>query len=365
MLPIFIKVNNIQYPVGQGGLHLGEVFVNGQKLYAYIYDCGAVKDKTILYKQIDNLVDELKYKKNNITVYDSKLCELHIFLSHLHQDHVNGLMHLKEKLIEKDINPLNGKIKLYIPLTQDNEKVITICSYYDYDIISFDDYKNFIIDPYTFFNNFFKIIYVYNGMSNNEINIPNNCLFWVLKMYCKESEYDNLASLQDELQKLDIHNITHKDIADICKKLKKFYKDRDINTTSLCLYSGPILDDSKYTYFHTGDIDLTDKTVQDGIIEHYKKISDKVKIVQIPHHGSKNNSNLDILKKLFPNSEQFFVTKQENPNGRQQPKLSTEYENLDGLNQVTEKKSSKYATPEQHDMGLITCHDNHCWYYYK
>ena len=166
--------------------------------------------------------------------------------------------------------------------------------------------------------------------------------------------------------KFDIQNITHKDITNIRNKLKRVYKGRGINTSSLCLYSGPIFDDSKYTYFYTGNIDLTDKTIQDGILDHYNEyFLDKVKFVQIPHHGSKNNSNLDILKKLFPNSGQFFVTKQENPNGRQQPKLSTEYENLDGLNQVTEKKSSKYATPEQHDMGLITCHDNHCWYYYK
>ena len=99
-----VSVKHIQYPVGQGGLHLGII-----KNYAYIYDCGGYRKCVDWDNIFDDVVKKLKIAN----------CQnLDIFISHWHQDHCNKLEKLegyldkaKIKAVFKDgINPETGEI---------------------------------------------------------------------------------------------------------------------------------------------------------------------------------------------------------------------------------------------------------------
>ena len=77
---MIIDVTRIQYPVGQGCFHVGSVewgSVPGSGSYRYVYDCGS-KNKTALTHSVNAML-------NRHPGIDA------LFISHLHDDHVNGL----------------------------------------------------------------------------------------------------------------------------------------------------------------------------------------------------------------------------------------------------------------------------------
>ena len=74
------NIYHIQYPVGQGGLHLGII-----DDYAYIYDCGGYGNK-VNWSEIFNDISD-KLTSLNIT-------DLNIYISHLHKDYYNQVINL-------------------------------------------------------------------------------------------------------------------------------------------------------------------------------------------------------------------------------------------------------------------------------
>lgn len=75
-----IKVSRIQYPVGQGCFHVGSVDWRdgpGSGSFRYVYDCGS-QNKTALTRSVNAMVR----RHPGIDA---------LFVSHLHNDHVNGL----------------------------------------------------------------------------------------------------------------------------------------------------------------------------------------------------------------------------------------------------------------------------------
>ena len=364
----FCELYNTQFSVGQGGLHLGELYVDNlseYKLYVYIYDCGAINTNN-LHKQIDNLVTKLVQPELKIQSKPVKLSKIRIFLSHLHQDHVNGLIYLKEKFIENNIQLTDGKIELYLPHMEEIEKNIILCSYINDNNISFDDYKKLIANPNDFFNDYFKVIYVdaENGknlkdngdgtyLMSHYQNItlsPDNC--WLLRMFYRKISIEKNQQIK-KISKMNFNDITPDNVKIFQGNYKKFLGIKDINLSSLCLYFGMTNNKSKYSYIHTGDINLRNANIQNELKEHYKDYIYNISYVQIPHHGSKYNSTLDSLNELFPNNRQLFVTKQENPNGHQQPKLSDEYIDTKKVYQVTENNNSKYSTTHNCSFEMI------------
>ena len=361
---ISLHIHNTQYPVGQGGLHLGEIYVNNydlffntsNELYAYIYDCGAISNLDNLKKQIDDLIENLILGKNNIVELNVKLRKLYIFISHLHQDHVNGLPYLRDKLIENNILLPKDKIEIYFPFTSDIEKNIILCSFEYNDNIPFDDFKQIVINPSSFLGDNFQVIFIDGNQRDNQVkDFQNNTILkdhfenilfeiydkWILRMFYKKFEDKNILPLVEEIKNIDYHLLTKDTIKNIQRKFKKYFNGKELNLSSLCLYFGSEVQNEKYNYFHTGDIDLKNPSVQNELKKHYKDLINNFRIIQIPHHGSIHNSNLKTLKLLFPNYKKLFVTKQENPNGYQQPTYSQEYVNLrEEIMEITENNDT-------------------------
>jgi glyoxylase-like metal-dependent hydrolase (beta-lactamase superfamily II) len=90
----------------------------------------------------------------------------------------------------------------------------------------------------------------------------------------------------------------------------------DLNTTSLCLYSGPLPGEPGPTYIKgkfgkwhvngqgriawlaTGDADLKTKSRRTSFLKHYRSLISKVSTLTIPHHGSEKNFDAELLTKI-------------------------------------------------------------------
>lgn len=335
-----------QYAVGQGGLHYGVITFSGYKdqidsKCIYIYDCGCIGGKKVIQKHIDEIVDNIQNFKNK-----SDIIRIFIFISHMHNDHMNGLSYLCEQLCQYN---LDEKVRVILPYMDDSEKIINI----GHPNLSDDDI-NFIIDPENFLPGKIKVLYLTDEPENgsnqyndnyyfpkvvdNKISHHDNFIFlpkypavtWILSPFYNRIQGENLSKIKADLKAA---NITAKNCRSKknLKKIKNLYKKYkiDINVSSLCLYSGgQILQENKPNgWVHTGDIHFYKHNTKEKFLNYYKNEFDNIKYIQIPHHGSKKNSRLaDFTKHI--NYEELFVTTQNKTNGKTYPHLSKEYDNI-------------------------------------
>ncbi len=349
-------VEEIQFPVGQGGLHLGVI-----NDFAYIYDCGALdKDNEEWNNHFYEICAILS------RAYDVK--EIHIYISHMHYDHCNKLFSLIKELRKIDIR--SGKI--YIPKITSPEKLLLLL---DSNISIKQDYGfyQFIRDPIgSFRNSEFQVIEL-NPSENNEYKPQETKshlgIFyehqWILDPFISKANNDkkllNFSSkvsdpkIKEFLDKL-LSNQQDRDIAEKlfdCLENEEFFdklqteyrnhfESNKFHESMLCLYSGPQNYHDCYIYnfcidynfcqphchklyrfhkqkryfnhflgwLHTGDINL--KKIEDTpFYKYYKEyLPDKVSIMQIPHHGSKNNHDANFLN-IFGNNikeKLFYLT---------------------------------------------------------
>lgn len=97
-----------QRPVGQGGFHSAALKFEGKQPFRYVYDCGAVRGE--IDREVDGYILELKQNKNIDAV----------FISHFHEDHINGLSRLL------DTKKGARAERLFIPLLDSIERLIAI-----------------------------------------------------------------------------------------------------------------------------------------------------------------------------------------------------------------------------------------------
>lgn len=93
-----LRLERKLYPVGQGSFY-AERFMDGDICKAcVVYDCGSmqeIKKKNKTQKEIDCWIDELLSKQ--IIYQENKPTIDILFISHFHEDHVNGISQLIEK----------------------------------------------------------------------------------------------------------------------------------------------------------------------------------------------------------------------------------------------------------------------------
>lgn len=129
-----IKNERVQWAVGQGGFHSGNVEINnshGERVFHYIYDCGAVPAHS-------------NFLKNSIDKYVSKLGGAKIdflYISHFHEDHVNGLEYLMSKEVKASF--------IFIPLLSCEERLRVYCQWLAFNPKDEPNefYVHLIVDP--------------------------------------------------------------------------------------------------------------------------------------------------------------------------------------------------------------------------
>lgn len=333
---------HIQYPVGQGGLHLGII---GD--VAYIYDCGSVK-KSRLIKEIKDIRTRLK---------DTDISVIYVFISHLHSDHCNGIEIFIKELYESHIKtPLIfclpyisniEKICLCLDASKKDKDIITVLEkvvrkYSDnIKLVYIKDSESktnsekeqtktiITYDKFNEQNNIFDV-FVYNSFDSIKIKDFENKVREIFGKEISELVLSDFESIFTDLK--------------IRKKLQNEYKTlaKNINFTSLCLYVEKklnIADVSPDNYggccgfcqccaylcnphgitswLHTGDYNLTDN-FKISFRKHYNTKLQKVIFFQIPHHGSKENIDKDI-KTITNDKSIMFLTGEICPYGKKQP----------------------------------------------
>jgi hypothetical protein len=286
------SINRTQLPVGQGGFHYCEFFVNNELKFNYIYDCGTDglrysynpqnrlnNTEKLFINQINQIKGNLKNNIINI-----------LFLSHFDSDHINGVKYLLNEGIKvnKVIIPYLDDDHLYLLKLNHNlknkPKITENDNYIQYKLF-LNDSDRWLLDNFgkhnvvkiknnNIDNNLSKYlgINLNNDITNFIINIPEDNIVgnfaeishnsdirlsiksddpavWILKKYvypvepAKIKTLKHLIKIRLNLNPEDLlNNIEFFKKKDNIKLLKKIYKDCNIgtgNAISMCLYSGP------------------------------------------------------------------------------------------------------------------------------
>lgn len=277
-------VLHIQYPVGQGGLHLGII---GD--VAYIYDCGGYG------KNVDwsNFFDEIC---NQIKSHNAQ--EIHVFISHWHHDHCNHLEELYDYLKKhgfKDSAPQDTQNKL-TPF----EQISYLCEF-NSTPEEYKEYYNIItgekLTQHAVFTNT-------NIKTNTiDINIEKYGLYQFQHHVSQKRSDKMSSSLIDKCKELCnfsikvlINKMQSYQFRNIVKQYYKIVKHENRYTNHnqmLCLYCDG-KNDSNENWLHTGDAPMASVRYRKDMQKHYQSKGISLKyanIIQIPHHASRYNHN--------------------------------------------------------------------------
>lgn len=334
-----MELTRIIHPVGQGGFY-SETFNNDSQKINVIYDCGG-NCKSSIESYIENY-----YPGQTEKTIDA------VFISHLHDDHINGLDFLLK----------NNHVKhLFLPQLTDDEKIELLL----YSIIN-TGYVTDVIRQLLFgdMNNGTRIISVshddgdnhVNGetyeidlnMSNgiNKNNIPsgtkigiwNEWLFIPYNPPISKNQNDFYNYLKQELHITDdftpeeIPSIVMKKGLNTIKKVYEGYFNNDHNAYSMTLFSGLVKPHPYYDYcddcfcemnrpchfcrieyrkkryckspncLYMGDYDT--KKQFTNLRRFYDYYWKTIASVQSPHHGSRNN----FVPSLYEYAHKAFIS---------------------------------------------------------
>ena len=329
------KVVRTIHPIGQGAFY-SERFIDnkGNTLFLAVYDCGS-QNKKKLNLEIANYFQE------------GDIIDI-LFISHLDLDHVSGL----QKLLECKVSVKH----LVLPLMDNNTKEL-------YLLATKGILKQLVQDPTSLFKGS-KVIYVKPVGEDDEIKdsfelrgdnqgvevIPSGCKL----SYCNYSaiwcyipyNYEYASRIDVLLQNLGRGKIDVKDIvdADSRKEIKEKYAEicsKGVNNTSLVVYSGGHSDGIKYeTIFfsarpgdksitegslYLGDISLNQENGDMSLIDDLRKrlnfVRDHIGLIQLPHHGSKDNFNTKLFSIGVPTKVFFASYGNTNSYGHPSPRV--------------------------------------------
>lgn len=355
------------HPVGQGTF-ISENFIerNGKETVV-VYDCGSQNGKSVIEREIRNSFEK-----------GTEICS--VYISHLDNDHVNGLEFLiKHCRVKKVFLPYLSPKSLFMTMvkykceTENGEA--DLCSdlvsdliYYSHERMSeqFATFKN------ADYSNIFPEIYFVRSNSINVQSIDTeNTDIWKYLAFNNE----NKKTKKDFFGLLLSEGIPEKFASDINSFsrlwdnleyrniLKKIYKKMDggINANSLGVVSYSLADAIKECVdcpcssckcyimrchgknscrvgaIYVGDMDLSDMK-SDFYRIRYE--GDQIGLLQLPHHGSKNSYS----SKCIDNIEVFiacagYANRYGHPSGYV---INDLLKNRKELHTVTEHPGSRY-----------------------
>lgn len=321
-------------PVGQGAFYV-EQFTSCNPRINLVFDCGSSTDEQILHDSIDNV-----FQKGE-TIHA-------VFISHLHDDHINGLEYL--------LSNYNVE-KIYFPLLDCVEKTLTLLHYLSLKAShsTNDFFFKFVNDPYSYVDGKrpkSEIFYVspydsesreyrqqYGELIRSGENITNH-IKGILGKYSNWEivpfNFRNKQRTKQLMAQLDIVFRSHFPNDDIrideCLNLDYYWKNypciRDdvkkayesirgsLNTNSMVIFSGTTT--NTYQHFclsktddcyqcncgcstiyrsgclYTGDYDCSGESKYDDLHSAYSSYWDSIGCITIPHHGSWHNYNPDL-----------------------------------------------------------------------
>lgn len=304
-IQVEIKLIRTIHAVGQGAFY-SEHFLNdkGETVFRTVYDCGAQSSSKLKHQ----------IKSSFLTNEEINL----LFISHLDNDHVNGIVELKR----------STRIKIVVlPLLDDSLKNM-------YLVFANPALRQILLSPQDFFNGS-HIIYVkavergkdiVNGSIDLSIDNPlphvissgtNIICSSVSSQWCyvpyNYDDVNRITEFSALMQKYGINpnKLNAVSEVDIYQPLlKKAYVDvcNNSNNSSLVLYSGGCTDMFPSRLMHEslnmsrkmaegclylGDVNLNQKESRMSLMEdlmlRLQSVVRHIGVIQLPHHGSKCN----------------------------------------------------------------------------
>lgn len=333
-------------PIGQGAFYL-EQFVFGTDKVNVVYDCGSSTNVEIVKKEI-----RCNFEENEEIAA--------VFISHLDEDHINGIPFLLEYCqVQKIFFPL---------LTQENREFLLLnnlvngledsfssrflqnpyeiqwhgATLYGVEEVGQEDYSNLDVQRVYSGNDVSGIVFEDRNEGLKKLNweyIPHNF-----------RERSRIAKLEEALRKEfrkdltpdEISNLVNKDWKRHLSKLRTAYKAiaGSFNTNSMTLLSRTPqriyqFNASRYNQvchccapyccanelfpngcLYTGDYDASGSYKMRELNNAYTKYRQSIGLLQIPHHGSKHSYNHELLS-LGENA--MFVVSSGERNGYRHP----------------------------------------------
>ena len=336
-----MHVTRTIHPIGQGAFY-SERLQFGERGICVVYDCGCENQSTPC-PHAQGIIS---------TAFDADDKIDLLFISHFHQDHVNGIKELLKKYtIEKVIIPYIDKNTLYV-LTQYNDLIKAVTG------------EDFFMDPHPLFeggNTQIMEVHPLEGdyvprepisidslnsrtslNSGTKISIPyidhhRQIDGWFYQPFCIVVQFEMIKDLQNKLSGINLDDALKEQVK--INEIKKAYHDTintRINQTSMMVFSAPLNieynnlyckyprsgariltnrrfnryisiceDDSRRkncvcsapspSCLYTGDIKLSDDVINlmKTILGNYY-----IGTFQVPHHGAKDQGNEKILFSL-------------------------------------------------------------------
>ena len=308
------------HPVGQGAFYTERHSVGKDDEFTIVYDCGTMTKNG--GKTLEKSIVSAFPKGQDIDI---------LFISHFHEDHINGIKFLAGYCnIKQVVMPLMDKTAIIL------SKVSNYLNGGAFDEELIDDTEKFFGDN----TSIIKIKPADIGQearaidpeSRREIekgsiekdsgtifSVPNQ---YTIHDWCfipfnykhveRQKQFESILKKRN----IDLNSMTIEKINECRKEILEAYKevDGDPNINSMVLFSGRIGGEDDFVecfgrcqYYHrychcfasgclyTGDVDLNQKMIIKNIEQRLGRFSDSIGTVQIPHHGSKHNFNKSIL----------------------------------------------------------------------
>lgn len=296
-----MKLTRTFHPVGQGAFYTERFYDRDENnVFNMVYDCGTISKRQSLYTEITTSFQT----DDEIDI---------LFVSHFHEDHINGIDRLAKSHRIK---------KLVIPSLSNVGKDQIFVNYL-YNIAISSDLNNFA-------NQFMEFCYSENRNSkilnideitriDNGKQLPFEDLMWEYIPLCVATGHQdfilkviNPLGLQEKYRLFTGNNfVIIRDFFDSnqkINKLKELYKsfikqyNNNDNYYSMTVLSKPIIDvDSENKFqkaicLYTGDYPARDNTCRDQLKKYpyYQQFWNDIDIFQSPHHGSKYDNPLDL-----------------------------------------------------------------------
>jgi len=285
------------HAIGQGAFYV-EKFENG---FTMVYDCGGQNKKFIEEK-----IKETFEPKEQIDL---------LFISHFHNEHINGLEFLLDYCEIK---------KVVVPLLHDNMKIQCIIENFkgrhESKFLStlIDNPKEILKNQEVVFVEHFDINLSANMNQHiASLKIESNYINeWIYIPY----NFYNDTLAKDLENKLKSQSIDIKNIVDELKinkqKILNIYKgivgSESFNANSLIIFSGlekdlklqnitfinnHIVTSNKVACLYLGDAEILEDNNMKKLKHYFMNYWDALSVVQIPHHGSYKNYHSDLAWK--------------------------------------------------------------------
>ena len=319
------------YSVGDGLCYEGQIKNQFNSKYHFVLDCGnktptcrtkwnGKLSQTECDNRLDEITDEIALNESHINLF---------ILTHFHYDHYSGYKKLfKKTKIDTIIMPyLYPEERLCLIVNNENDddtflanpyseilnqarenndnvKLILIRGndngeYYQKDM-PYDD------NPWGKMHEDIENILELEDLDLSSVSViratsTGNDIynaFWKFKLFNYEVDESKLIQLRKFVGKLtaqDLYNLIRNSKAKIKAQydmIAKYLSD-DLNNTSIIIYHAPIKVCGKCGTIITGDIDLNFNLA--SILKYYNNELKSVGLFSLPHHGSYNNWNKNLI----------------------------------------------------------------------